>query len=127
MAMTLEATQGVNDCVRWYKSDAGSFVVEIATCEYDHSKNSLMSLWVKHGWVDDFIEKVLWASTYYTDDEGNCWGRYNPQYATEVDEYGEHRAVIDFGWMLEATPENERRLLEECERLMVEAKANEQA
>lgn len=118
--MHLKSKNGVNDCARFYESDEGKLVVEISECEYDHSANSLMTLWVKHGWMPRFFDRTLSVHTYYRDEEGNCHGVYNPQRKTRVDEFGNRHAEINFDWMLEATPENERRLLRECERLMLD-------
>lgn len=117
--MHLKSKNGIDDCVRWYESDEGKLTVEICECEYDHSSNSLMTLWVKHGWMPRFIDRALCVHTYYRDDEGNCWGRYNPQHKVAADEFGDLHAEINFDWLLEATMENEQRLLSECERLML--------
>ena len=119
MTMHLESTNGVNGCRRFYQSDQANFTVEICECEYDRSPNSLMTLWVKHGWMRKYIEKTLSVTTYYTDDDGNCFGIYNPQVKTGINEYGNPYPEINFSWMLEATPKNEQRLLNECERLML--------
>lgn len=121
MTMHLESTNGVDGNRRFYRSDRANFVVEISETTYTHDKNSLMTLWVKHGWMPKFIETTLSVSTYYRDGEGNCWGIYNPQVKTGVNEYGNPYPQINFDWMLEATPGNEQRLLAECERLMIEA------
>jgi hypothetical protein len=49
-------------------------------------------------------------STYVTDTEGNCYGRYNPQ--SKISEDGK-RTVLNFDWMFEATEENKEKLLNE--------------
>lgn len=120
MTMRLESTNGIDGCRRFYRSDEGDLTVEICEIAHEHDKNGIMTQWVKRGWLPEFIEKTLSVRTYYEDGEGNCWGRYNPQAKTEVNEDGNPYPGTDFDWVLEATPENERRLLEECERLMEE-------
>lgn len=85
----------------------GVLTVDITTCEYDRSASSLMTLWVRNGYVPRFVERVLWAQTYLKTDEGEVTDVFNPQ----VKDRG-----IDFAWLLEATPENEGRLLDEIWR-----------
>ena len=99
-------------------NERGRLVVEIATVEHDRkSKSGLMSLWVKNGWMSEFLDTTLNVSTYfYPADGGGCFGRYNP---TEKAHESGRRSVVDFAWKLEATPENEARILAECERMML--------
>lgn len=122
---TLDRVAGINDCRRLYKSDDGKLFVEICTCDSgDRSnKNSLMNLYVKNGWLSEWLPTYLSVSTYFYDDDG-CHGYYNPTEKLELfepgtPEYKNHggaRYVINFDWKLEATPENEKRILEEVER-----------
>lgn len=121
MTTKLESTHGTNGCRRFFKSDIGNLVIEVTTVKHDRdSKHSLMNLWVEKGWMPKFISTTLSINTYYTDAEGNCFGMFNPQIQTGINELGNPYPEINFLWMLEATPENEKRILDECERLMLE-------
>lgn len=115
MTMGLESKHGMGDCRRFYESDLGPLTVEVTECTHDRGRTGdLMELWVKHGWMPEFIERTLHVSTYFYEEEGGCLGLYNPQIKNGV-----ARSVIDFRWILKATPENEAKLLAECERRML--------
>ena len=103
--------QGDNGTRRIYKSDDGRLSVEISPTEYDRSKNSLMTLWVKKGWMPRYIERVLNVSTYLKTEEGEYGDYFNPQVGLAP-----QGIEIVFEWMLEDAPENERRILDEIER-----------
>lgn len=95
------------------------FTVEIATCEHDLSRSSdLMNVWKKHGYIAASLPSHLSVSTYYTDEDGQCWGRYNITVKPSDDG---RRQVINFDYLREATPKNEMELVAECIRLMVKA------
>lgn len=82
--------------------------VEITECYPDNrSKSSLPNLWQKAGYTKKRLESYLSLTTYATDADGYCWGRYNPQI-----KYNEFK--INFDWMLEVTEQNRERLLREC-------------
>ena len=91
-------------------------VVELCRCENTGGSNSLPALWHKHGYTETVLEDWWSIMTYIYDSEGNCYGIYNPQTKTEVDEYLNRRAVIDYDWMLPATEVNREKLLREIER-----------
>ncbi|MEG0759446.1 MAG: hypothetical protein RR505_13635, partial [Raoultibacter sp.] len=65
-------------------------------------------------------------------ENGDCLGIYNPTLAYE-EYYVNHgdvpikryRPEINPEWELEATSENEQKILDECERLMIEARMME--
>ena len=103
--------QGENGTRRIYRSDDGRLTVEITPTDYDRSKNSLMTQWVKRGWMPRFIERTLNVSTYLKTDEGECGDYFNPQVGLAP-----QGIEIVFEWMLEDTPDNERRILDEIER-----------
>lgn len=109
--MTLKRTHGTNGCRRLYESEDERFCVEVSTITHHHGAGSLMDLWTKNGHLSRWMEQTLNVSTYYTDDDGRCLDRYNPQEKRQGT-----RNVLEFAWMLEATPENEAAILAECER-----------
>lgn len=98
-----------------WKSLDGKMEVEISetthdkTCSYD-----LMRLWVKNGYMSKWLDTTITVRTYYSEDGKSCYGYYNP--TRRMSEDG-NRLVIDFDWMLDATPKNVFRILRECERM----------
>lgn len=95
------------------------FIVETVKVEADlKRKNSLMNLWKKAGVIKKTLPSYISISTYYTDECGVCFSRYNVTAKPRDDGRG---MVINFDYLREATPENERELVAECIRLMVEA------
>lgn len=73
------------------------------------NKRGLMNLWIKAGYLPEFIPETLCVETYVYDKTGNCRGAYNPQIIPGMNK-------IDFAWMLENTAENINRILAEIER-----------
>lgn len=108
MVLMLRLSQEMCDTRRFY-TNGKDLTVEVTEVTYDRSANSLMTLWVKKGLMPRFIDRALCVQVYYDDGEGGCLDMFNPQRKRG-------RCEIEFSWMLEATPENERRLLEEIER-----------
>lgn len=95
------------------------FAVEVTTHQHDErDKNDLCNIWKKAGHIPAFLPSTLHISTYYTDEEGRCWGRYNIMVKPSEDG---HRQAINFDYLREATPKNERELVAECVRLMVKS------
>lgn len=86
-------------------------VVEMLRFDNPGGKNSIPVLWRKHGYTSTVLDDWWSVNTYAYDNEGNCYGRYNPTVKRE-----ESRAVTDFDWKLPATEENRERLLREIER-----------
>ena len=74
-----------------------------------HYKKDLMNQWVKAGYMPEFIAETLHVELFVTDENGNCYNRYNPQINYET-------WKIDFSWILEATAENINKILAEIER-----------
>lgn len=96
---------------RVWESHDRRLQVDICVTEHDRGRASLMGMWVRRGLLPAHVDRTLSVSTYYTDDAGRCWGMFNP-----TERPGGHGHVVDFDWVLEATPDNERRLLEEIDR-----------
>lgn len=85
--------------------------VWISNVKHDkNNKNGLMNLWVKNGFLNDFINETLHVDTYVYDEKNNCSGKYNPQIIP-----GENK--INFAWILPATPENISKIIKEVIRL----------
>lgn len=74
-----------------------------------HDRNSLPSLWYQHGFTKTLLPSYWVVDVYATEENGNCWGRYNPQVIP-----GQNK--INFKWMLPATAENRDALLAEIVR-----------
>ena len=87
-------------------------IVEMQYCHDDgKSKNSLPRLWKEHGFTEDLRTNWWGVSTFvYDKDDHNCYGGYNPTSKFDLEK---KRSVIDFDWLLPATPENFRKLLEQ--------------
>lgn len=64
--------------------------------------------WLKEGWIKK-MPSLCFLSTFVTDVDGFCWGKYNPQSKPRQDRPG---SVIDFDWLLSG---------EEVDKIMAEA------
>lgn len=104
---------------RWYvefkdRNQLGeSILVEFNYCENSGGAHSLSNMWYKNGYIDRVLENYWSISTYATELNGLCRGKYNPQCKTSEDG---KRSVVNFDWMLEATEENAAKLLKEVEK-----------
>lgn len=83
--------------------------VEMSFCHH-YGKNSLAEIWYKKGYTPELMPEYWGVQTYVTDKNNNCYMAYNP--TVKMDDY-QNRIVTDFGWHLEATPENFGKLLNE--------------
>ena len=96
-------------------------IVDVTEARPDNTdKRSLPNLWQKHGYTKKRLESYFCLTTYATDAEGVCRGRYNPQIKVEAAN-GKPRAVINFDWMLEVSVDNLERLMQETHRRFAEA------
>ena len=86
--------------------------VEFTACTNDGSKHSLQNIWHKAGYTPAPLPSY-WAVDVYATDSAGCWGRYNP---TEKRHPTEPQMVLDFDWVLPATPANREKLLAEIIR-----------
>ena len=53
-------------------------VVEMLRFDNPGGKNSIPVLWRKHGYTSTVLDDWWSVNTYAYDNEGNCYGRYNP-------------------------------------------------
>ena len=76
-----------------------SLVVEISEIYPDNtSKSSLPNLWLKHGFTNKLYNNYLSVNCYCYDENGNCYGKYNP--TVKLSDDGK-RMVINFDYLLE--------------------------
>lgn len=84
-----------------------SLIVDLTHCENCGGVHSLPYLWKKHGFINRILKNWIHIECYVTDENGNCWGKYNPQ---------ELSRKINFDYMLEDTEENRRYILTVIEK-----------
>lgn len=95
------------------------FCVEVFTCQHDErNPHDLANIWKNNGYISAFLPTTFHVDTYYTDEAGNCWGKFN--ITVKPSEDG-RRQVINFDYLKEATKENELELVAECVRLYIKA------
>ena len=86
--------------------------VEFTACTNDGSKHSLPNIWHNAGYTPAPLPSY-WAVDVYATDAAGCWGRYNP---TEKRDPTKPLMVLDFDWVLPATPANRNKILAEIIR-----------
>ena len=79
--------------------------IEFTKVENDY-KGHLLNVWYKEGFIKEKLENYWHVEVYVYDEEGNCYGKYNPQILP-------HGTKINFDWILEATEENKEAILNE--------------
>lgn len=95
---------------RWFVYSGEDFVIELSIIKHDlTNKNDLMNLWKKHGYIKETIPTHIAITTYHTEPDGGCYGRYNITHTA-------HRK-LDFDWILPYTPGNAAQLIAECIRM----------
>ena len=87
-----------------------SICFDLSRIESDGKKGSLPYLWKKAGYIDRILKSRWILEVFCTEEDGSCWGRYNPQIIPGTNK-------INFDWMLEATEENRQKLIDEVYRL----------
>ena len=119
----LDGVYGMNDCRCYYACDSLNskgerLLIELSYCYDSGYRDSLPKLWKKHGYTDRVVETYWHFDTYvYKLDENGreiCYRGYDPSVKPGGAGY-----VVDFDWLLDATPENARKLFAEgYERFM---------
>ena len=82
---------------------------ELMKIENDGSKSNLINTWYNKGWIKKPLKDYWSIEVYATDNEGLCWGRYNPQILPGG-------TKINFDYIMEATDKNKEYLLREIEK-----------
>lgn len=63
---------------RWFIHSGEDFTIELSIITHDLTdKNDLMNLWKKHGYIKETSPTHIGISTYHTEQDGSCYGRYN--------------------------------------------------
>lgn len=120
---------------RFYVNEWGDLRVQISTVKHDKKdRHDLMNLWLRRGHVDKFIPTTLSVETEFMMSNGDLVRKFNPTVKIEIEkqDLGDgvikdySRRVLDFDWVLEATPENEQKILDEIERCWEEYMSKEE-
>lgn len=112
-------------CAYYYLSDADGFdirnskgeklCVEIEENINPGGAHALPEMWLNKGYIKERLQSWWGVATYVTDKSNDTYGgRYNPL----CGKYN-GRPGINFGWVLAATPENFRRIMEEIKRIFL--------
>lgn len=79
-----------------------TIAVELATAQP-------LKHWAERGMLRPYIAVTVYA----TDENGNCWGKYNPQITTD------HK--INFGYLPEDTEENRMKVVDDIYKIAFKA------
>ena len=92
------------------------------------SDNSIMEVWRRKGNIPK-TQMSWWDLNVYVYDKEDCRNRYNPQTEYHITTHNGNIINtcprLNFDWVLEANEENKVKLLNEVERLFLEAIDNE--
>ena len=77
------------------------------TQHYPNEKNSLISLWYKHGWIKEKYNKTWRLELFVYNKKNNCFNRYNPQIIPNTN-------TLNFDYVLPCTFSNLKILLNKC-------------
>lgn len=85
--------------------------VRLSSTIHDNKDNhDLMNLWIKNGYIKEFIPETLVIETYVTGQDGICHGYYNPSINYQTNK-------LCFDWVLEKKEENIKKILNEIKRM----------
>lgn len=106
---TMHEVEGYNGTR--YESEDGRMVAILSVCDHDRTdRHDLMNIWRKKGLTGGrFIDRTIHLDVYYTDDDGNTLGIFNPYHLSVPG-----RCVINFDRLFEDTPYNRLRLVAEA-------------
>ncbi len=101
---------GKSNRYEFYNKKGERIIIDISKMITDpKDKKSNPNLWVKAGYLKAPIYNYLSVDTSVEDEEGTWGNKYNPTVT------GNHK--INFKWILDATPQNEKKILNEIYRL----------
>ena len=83
-----------------------TLVIELSNCE----SGSLQDLWLEHGYIKNKLKNWIHVEVFATDENGLCWGKYNPQIIKNTNK-------INFKWILEDTEQNRQKILSKIAEL----------
>lgn len=83
----------------------------LSVSENPGGKNSLPEIWHKKGYTEKVMQTWWSVETYVTDSKGNCRADYNP-----CTKWDGKRNIINFDYMLDATPGNAYLIFEEIRK-----------
>lgn len=90
--------------------------VEVYATKTEHEKNSgLMELWLKHGYLKNYIPTTWSIQTYCNTKDNGCRAYYNPTIKVSKDN---KRMIINFDMMLEATENNLQRIFDNIQKMI---------
>lgn len=72
-----------------------------------------LKLWKSFKYIPQDMKNHLVVDAYVTDLQGLCWSKYNPTIKKSEDG---RRMVLNWPWILEDTPENRTKILNEIQR-----------
>ena len=116
----------------WYnyngKNKKGETLVVSLSPVADEGDNNIMKIWREKGNIPK-TQMSWWHLNVYVYDKEDCRNRYNPQTEYHIIIHNgniiKSYPQINFNWVLEANEENKVKLLNEVERLFLEALDNE--